>query len=324
MSSLVILVRVDLVRDEAPGIRSYVISRIDGLPFPAYEPGAHIDVTSPSGITRQYSLCGDPDHPGQQVFAVKREAASRGGSSSLHDHVEAGTQLVIGEPRNLFRLHDAADEHLLVAAGIGVTPLISMAYRLLVTSARFTLHYFVRDIGSAAFIPLLSAPPFAARVRLHSGIEPADIDREIAACLAGTSPGAHVYTCGPGAFMERVVAVATTHFPVESIHLERFASDPDALENALKDADAFDVEIASTGEKVRVEKGQTIVDALESINIFVETSCGEGVCGTCMIDVISGEPDHRDQVLSASERASNNVICCCISRSKSQVLVLDL
>ena len=328
MNSSVITVCVDAVHDEAPGIRSYVISRVDGAPLDAYEPGAHIDVTSPSGVTRQYSLCGDPDVREQHLFAVKREDASRGGSSSLHEHVEAGATLLIGAPRSLFRLDPAASEHILIAAGIGITPLLSMAYRLIRLNASFSLHYFVRDRASAAFIALLSQPPFAAHVVLHCGVEPDRVDAEVAGCLAGIATGAHVYTCGPGAFMNRVVSVAEQHVPAESVHLERFAADPDPDPDTTAAAapalDSFDVEIASTGSTVRVCEGVSIVQALASIGILVDTSCGEGVCGTCMVDVVSGEPEHRDHCLSKSERASGAVICCCVSRSRSPVLVLDL
>jgi ferredoxin-NADP reductase len=324
MNSSVITVCVNAVRDEAPGIRSYVISRVDGAPLDAYEPGAHIDVTSPSGITRQYSLCGDPDLREQHLFAVKREDASRGGSSSLHDHVEPGAHLVIGPPRSLFRLDATASEHILIAAGIGITPLLSMAYRLVRQKASFKLHYFVRDPVSAAFLPLLTQPPFADHVALHCGVEPDRVDAQVTGCLAGIAPGAHVYTCGPGAFMDRVVSVAERHVPAESIHLERFAADPAKAAAAAPVLDSFDVEIASTGSRVRVSKGMSIVEALASIDILVDTSCGEGVCGTCMVDVVSGEPEHRDHCLSQSERASGAVICCCVSRSRTPVLVLDL
>jgi ferredoxin-NADP reductase len=324
MSSSVINVCVDAVRDEAPGIRSYAISRVDGAPLDVYEPGAHIDVTSPSGVTRQYSLCGDPDLREQHLFAVKREGASRGGSSSLHDHVEAGAHLLIGPPRSLFRLDATASEHILIAAGIGITPLLSMAYRLVRQNASFKLHYFVRDQASAAFLPLLLQPPFANHVALHCGVEPDRADAEVAGCFVGVAPSAHVYTCGPGAFMDCVVNVAERYVPAESIHLERFSAGPATTTDAAPTVDFFDVEIASTGSRVRVNKGMSIVEALASIDILVDTSCGEGVCGTCMVDVVGGEPEHRDHCLSMSERASGTVICCCVSRSRSPVLVLDL
>ncbi len=323
MQATTFKVRVDALRDEAHGIRSFSISRLDGEPFDQYEPGAHIDVTAPSGVTRQYSLCGDPTHPGTQLFAVKRENESRGGSSSLHDDVKVGTELSVGAPRNLFRLAPQATHHVLIGAGIGITPLLSMAYRLIQLDAPFVLHYFARSETHAAFLPLLARAPFAPFVQLHFGIEPDALDAELAACLADATPGTHVYTCGPGPFMERVVAAGETRLPEDAIHLERFAAEPAAPLTA-DSLDSFEVQIASTGQSVRVEKDKSIVDALASIGIEVDTSCGEGVCGTCMVDVVSGEPEHRDHCLSKSERASNKVICCCISRAKSPVLVLDL
>ncbi len=319
-------VRVDSVRDEAHGVRSFSVSRLDGLPFDHYEPGAHIDVTGPSGVTRQYSLCGDPDHRDAQLFAVKREDASRGGSRSLHDDVTAGSELTIGAPRNLFQLAPEADEHILIAAGIGVTPLLSMAYRLLKRQQRFVLHYFARSAEHAAFLPLLSRAPFSDHVRLHFGVARDQLDTVLAGCLASAREGTHLYTCGPAPFMERVVAIGETRVVPEAIHLERFAAEPASTAQADSAAtlDTFEVRIASSGASVRVAKDTTIVAALASIGIEVDTSCGEGVCGTCMVDVVSGTPEHRDHCLSKAERASGKVICCCISRAASPVLVLDL
>jgi vanillate O-demethylase ferredoxin subunit len=318
-------VRVDSVRDEAHGVRSFSVSRLDGQPFDHYEPGAHIDVTGPSGVTRQYSLCGDPDHREAQLFAVKREDASRGGSRSLHDDVTVGSQLTIGAPRNLFQLAPGADEYILIAAGIGVTPLLSMAYRLLKHQQRFVLHYFARSAEHAAFLPLLSRAPFSDYVRFHFGVEREQLDAALADCLTSAHEGTHLYTCGPAPFMDRVVAIGETRVTPEAIHLERFAAEPASVTTEQSAVlDAFDVRIASSGETVRVDKNTTIVAALASIGIEVDTSCGEGVCGTCMVDVVSGTPEHRDHCLSKAERASGKVICCCVSRAASPVLVLDL
>lgn len=318
-------VRVDSVRDEAHGVRSFSVSRLDGQPFDRYEPGAHIDVTGPSGVTRQYSLCGDPDQRDAHLFAVKREDTSRGGSRSLHDDVAVGSELTIGAPRNLFQLAPDAEEHVLIAAGIGVTPLLSMAYRLLKQQQRFVLHYFARSAEHAAFLPLLSRAPFGDYVKLHFGVAREQLDTVLSDCLADAREGTHVYTCGPAPFMERVVAIGESRLASETIHLERFAAEPASPASAESAAlDTFDVRIASSGATVRVDKDTTIVAALASIGIEVDTSCGEGVCGTCMVDVVSGTPEHRDHCLSKAERASGKVICCCISRATSPVLVLDL
>lgn len=320
MQAQTLKVRVDAMREEAHGVRSFSISRLDGQPFEGYDPGAHIDVTSPSGITRQYSLCGDPACLDSHVFAVKKEEQSRGGSRSLHEEVGVGTELSVGAPRNLFRLEESASEHILIGAGIGITPLLSMAYRLVARNARFTLHYFARSEAHAAFTALLTRAPFEAHVKVHFGVQPEDLRAELDACLRDAAPNAHAYTCGPGPFMDVVVDAAQAVLPADAIHLERFKAEP-ASDAPLS---SFDVQLASTGQIVRVDEKTSIVDALASIGIEVDTSCGEGVCGTCMVDVVSGEPEHRDHCLSKAERASNSVICCCISRSRSPVLVLDL
>jgi ferredoxin-NADP reductase len=316
-------VRVDALRDEAQGIRSFSISRIDGRPFDAYEPGAHIDVTSPSGVTRQYSLCGDPDRCDAHLFAVKKDQTSRGGSRSLHEDVIIGTELSVSMPRNLFQLANGASETILIAAGIGITPLLSMAYRLVKQRAPFKLHYFARSHEQAAFLPLLSVPPFVDYVDVHLQVPREALDQALHTCVADAGPGTHLYTCGPAPFMERVVRIAGAHLPDEAIHLERFSAENDASKDD-SGRDTFEIQLAKTGETVEVKRGQTIVEALAAIGVEVDTSCGEGVCGTCMVDVVRGEPEHRDHCLSKAERASNSIICCCVSRSRSPVLVLDL
>lgn len=323
MQTTAFKVRVDAIGDEAPDIRSFRIVRVDGQLFGPYEPGAHIDVTAPSGVTRQYSLCGVPERRDVQLFAVKKEADSRGGSRSLHEDVTVGSELTVGAPRNLFRLVDDARAHVLIGAGIGVTPLLSMAYRLAALKAPFVLHYFTRSEAHAAFLAVLAQEPFASHVKLHFGVGQDQLDAVLERCLAGTDAveGAHVYTCGPAPFMDRVVAIGEAHPAVAGVHLERFAAQSVAPHSTTA-LDSFDVKIASTGQTVRVDAHTTIVETLARIGIEIDTSCGEGVCGTCMIDVAEGEPDHRDHCLSNAERASNKVICCCVSRSRSPLLVL--
>ena len=322
-------VNVVSIRDEAPGIRAFSIARADGCPFDQYEPGAHIDVHAPSGVTRQYSLCGDPSRRELLSFAVKREDASRGGSRSLHDDVYLGTELTVSLPRNLFQLAPEAQRHILIAAGIGITPLLNMAYRLIARKANFVLHYFVRSKEYAAFVNLLSAEPFANHVRWHVGTArqqlDVELDHELAVyrAVAGESANVHLYTCGPAPFMDRVIAVAEHYLPPEAIHLERFGAGSPSLSSSEQSLE-FEVELARSGQVVRVASGISIVAALAAIGVEIDTSCGEGVCGTCMVDVVSGEPDHRDHCLSKAERASGKMICCCVSRARSSKLVLDL
>ncbi|MBY0239464.1 MAG: PDR/VanB family oxidoreductase [Burkholderiaceae bacterium] len=312
------------IRDEADGIRSFRLVDPDGAALPPYEPGAHIDVTAPGGVTRQYSLCGSPDDDSAYLIAVKREPASRGGSASLHADVSEGDQLAVGAPRNLFALDPAAPEHLLFGAGIGITPLLSMAYRLQRSGSRYTLHYFARSPDTAAFADLLASDRFAGNVRFHYGVAPDALDRALRACLAQAACGgaAHVYTCGPAPFMQRVLAAAAEGRADDAIHLEHFAAEPVAA--PAGGDQSFDVVLAQSGRVLSVPAGMAMVDVLAQAGIVIDTSCREGICGTCVVPVLEGEPDHRDHCLSRKEKAANDQVCACVSRSRSARLVLDL
>lgn len=313
---------VDKIINETPEIRSFRIVKANGEPLPAYEPGAHIDVTGPTGVMRQYSLCGPLDDHTGYTFAVKNEANSRGGSRALHDAVVVGTELEIGEPRNLFALEPNADAYILVGAGIGITPLLSMAYRLHEKKANFTVHYFTRSEEHTAFYALMKAAPFADNIVFHHGIHTEDMNTALTSILTVTNAHAQVYTCGPEGFMEAVVTVASQTRPDDFIHLEHFqAAEPVA--NAETDG-AFEVELASTGQVFKIPANIPIVDVLLEAGITIDTSCKEGICGTCIIPVLEGEPDHRDNCLSKKEKAANDQICTCVSRAKSSKLLLDL
>lgn len=313
-------VRIERIVEEAQDIRSLRLVRCDGQPFDAYEPGAHVDVTGPTGVTRQYSLCSPPDDRAAYLVAIKKEGASRGGSVALHE-VQEGMELDIGAPRNLFRLAPEAREHVLFAAGIGVTPLLSMAYRLNAKGEPYRLHYFARSAEHAAFVELLASEAFAGKVELHYGVEPADLDRVLGECLERAPQQAHVYTCGPAPFMNKVVEIAARSRPEGAIHLEHFQADPAA--NAAPTG-SFDVELASSGVVLHVPADSTLVDVLQAHGCDIDTECREGICGTCIVEVLEGEPEHRDNCLSNKEKAANKQICACVSRAKSARLVLDL
>lgn len=314
-------VRIEKIVEEAQDIRSFRLVRLDGQPFESYEPGAHVDVTGPTGVTRQYSLCSPPDDGSAYLVAVKKEAQSRGGSQALHDLVTEGAELDIGAPRNLFRLAPQAREHVLVAAGIGVTPLLSMAYQLVAIGQKFRLHYFARSPEYAAFTGLLGRAPFAGNVEFHYGVEPTDLDAALSACLATASGEAHVYTCGPAPFMNKVVEVAARSRPEDNIHLEHFQADPAAQSGP---SGGFEVELASSGVVLHVPAESRLVDVLQAHGCDIDTECREGICGTCIVEVLDGEPDHRDNCLSNKEKAANKRICACVSRARSARLVLDL
>ncbi|MFG3025658.1 PDR/VanB family oxidoreductase [Streptomyces sp. NPDC048254] len=296
------------------------LARSDGGPLPGYPAGAHIDVTGPTGITRPYSLCGPPHDPGAYTIAVKREETSRGGSQALHDKTETGTELRIGAPRQLFGLAPDASEHHLIAGGIGITPLLAMAYELLGAGADFTLHYAARSRTEAAFAGWLEESAFADRVVFHFGHGRETAIRALSDALTDLPASAHVYTCGPQGFMERVAALAARSVPATQIHSELFqaADQPDAAPG-----ESFEVEL-DTGEVYTVPADKSIAEVLEDNGVPLDTSCREGICGTCVLRVLDGEPDHRDHCLTAKEKATGDQIAACVSRSRSPRLVVEL
>ncbi|MHC8285984.1 PDR/VanB family oxidoreductase [Pseudomonas sp. XS1P51] len=313
-------VKIERIVDEALDIRSFRLVRSDGQPLDTYEPGAHVDLTGPTGVTRQYSLCSPPQDRRAYLVAVKKEAQSRGGSLALHEQVQEGMELEMGAPRNLFHLDPTATEHVLFAAGIGVTPMLSMAYRLTESGQPYRLHYFARSPEYAAFADLL-ASTFADHVQFHYGVEPGDMDAALTDCLDRAGNAAHVYTCGPAPFMNKVVEVAARSCSDDAIHLEHFQADPAA--NAGPSG-GFEVELASSGVVLQVPAHASLVDVLQAHGCDIDTECREGLCGTCIVEVLDGVPEHRDNCLSNKEKASNKQICACVSRAISARLVLDI
>ncbi|MBP8536660.1 PDR/VanB family oxidoreductase [Streptomyces sp. MK37H] len=305
---------------ETDSIKVLRLARADGAALAPYEAGAHIDVTGPTGITRPYSLCGPPGDTGAYTIAVKREENSRGGSQALHDKAELGTELTIGEPRRMFGLAPGAGEHHLVAAGIGITPLLAMAYELHAHGAEFRLHYVARGRAEAAFAGLLEESAFADHVVCHFGIGRRAAADALAKALAGLSRDAHVYTCGPQDFMKLVGELAARRLPEDHIHSEPFHADP-AADTAADGG--FELEL-DTGEVFTVPPGRSIAEVLEDNGVPLETSCREGICGTCVLRVLEGEPDHRDHCLSAKEKAAGDQIAACVSRATTPRLVVEL
>jgi ferredoxin-NADP reductase len=301
---------------ETPTVKSFQLSRSDGTEIGAYLPGAHIDVVGPTGVTRQYSLCSRPDAGDSFVVAVKREERSRGGSVALHD-LQIGDTLKISAPRNLLSIAPDAAHHVLVAAGIGITPMLSMARYMDVHDIGFELHYFARSEEDAAFLPLLNER-CPEKLHAHVGIARHAQDALIEAALRAAPPTSHLYVCGPEGFMSKVVSMAERHLPAEAVHYENFhaAEQPDTADNT-----AFEVELE--GQTFEVPADKSIVEVLEANGCDVDTSCQEGICGTCIMQVLGGVPEHRDNVLSSAERASGEVMAVCVSRTRGPRLVLD-
>ncbi len=287
--------------------------------LPAFEAGAHVDVHLPGGLVRQYSIASAPaEHGRHYVLCVKRAPDSRGGSRHVHEAMVPGQRLWISEPRNHFPLQPDGP-HLLLAAGIGITPLLSMAQALDARGEAFALHHYVRERGQAAFAARLAQGFVHGRVRVHADAEGesplAHAPEELAL------PRGHVYLCGPAGFMDHFTALAeAAGWPAAAIHREHF----DAVDLVRADDAPFEVELASSGEVIEVPAGQSIARALTEAGIPVDVSCEQGMCGACVTGVLAGLPDHRDCVLGAAEHAANDRMTLCCSRSRSPRLVLAL
>lgn len=305
--------------NETPSIRSLRLVRADGVPLGPYRAGAHIDVTGPTGILRQYSLCGPPAETAALTIAVKREPQSRGGSAALHE-VRQGDIIEIGKPRNILTVAADADRHVLIAAGIGITPLLSMAYELHSIGAEFTLIYVTRSRSETAFLELLeNKAEFRDRVQLHIGCTRAEQRTVLEAAVAGSTRDSAVYTCGPAGFMDVVAELATPVVGIGNVHIEHFEA---AAVDTSGDT-AFTVEL-DTGESFEIPADRSILSVLEENGIEVFKSCEEGICGSCVSNVLAGEPDHRDNCLSVADKAAGEQMALCVSRSKTPELVIEL
>lgn len=302
--------------EEADHVCSFDLRRADGGTLPEFSAGAHIDLYLPNGMVRQYSLCNPPGETGRYLIAILKEPQSRGGSRWVHEELVVGQSLEISYPRNNFALTPAATGYLLFAGGIGITPILAMAQDLNAQGVPFQLFYFSRSPAAMAFRAQLQASQYRDHVHFHfdSGEDAISIDEALELI-----PGAHVYVCGPDGFIrvvgERAVALGVAE---ERIVIERFAA------NVVKGETNFTVLLQRSGTQVTVGPSISIVDAVRSAGVEIPTSCQQGVCGTCLTPVLSGIPDHRDMYLTDEEKSRNDQMLPCCSRSKSELLVLDL
>ncbi len=309
-------VRLVALRWEADGIASLELRPLQGG-LAAFEPGAHIELLLPGGLRRAYSLTNAPGQREAYRVAVQRDPASRGGSRAVHEALRIGQTLTIGRPRNLFALADDAAPSVLIAGGIGITPVWAMAQQLAAQQRAWTLHYAVRERRRAAFVePLLALD--AARVHLHVDGESGAFD--LAACVAAAPAEAHLYCCGPGPMLEAFERACAGRDP-SRVHLERFGS---AADTPAAAAGGFEVVLARAGKTLPVPPGTSILDAVLAAGVDAPNSCREGYCGTCETRVLEGTPLHADSVLSTAERAANRTMMICRSRCLGERLVLDL
>jgi vanillate O-demethylase ferredoxin subunit len=308
-------------RLEAQGIVSLTLADPSGAPLPWFEAGAHIDLEVKPGLIRQYSLCRPAATDGVYEIAVLKDPTSRGGSVAAHGLCE-GDFVRISEPRNAFPLAEQAPHSVFFAGGIGVTPLLCMAKTLNAKDAPFVLHYCARAADQAAFIDELRNSPFADRVHLHFDDGPAEQRLNLTAVLAGLDRSAHLYVCGPSGFMAWVIETAEgAGWPSAQVHREYFKAEAPA---AAPGDGAFTVKLASSGQVIEVAADQSLVAALRAAGVDIPVSCEAGVCGTCLIGVMEGEPDHRDLYLTQAEKAAGDQMLPCCSRAKSDTLVLAL
>ncbi|MEC4591971.1 MULTISPECIES: PDR/VanB family oxidoreductase [Nitrospirillum] len=295
-----------------------------GVPLPAFQPGAHIDVAvggagDGTGLTRQYSLYSAPADNRRYGIAVQREAEGRGGSRTLCDTVAAGDTVRIRRPRALFTLAAGATSHVMIAGGIGITPLLSMASHL-AGEGGVTLHYLVRRRERAALLDTARQAVGPENLHLHVTAETGRPD--LAVLIGPPAPGRHFYLCGPAALLDAAIATAEgLGWPADHIHLERFAAEPGTDASANR---PFLLRLRSTGAVIPVMADQTAAEALAGANVELPISCAEGVCGACITGVLDGTPEHRDCVLTEAEHKANRLFTPCCSRAVSEMLVVDL
>ncbi len=302
-------VRVTGVRKEADGIIGLSLEDAKGRPLPRWSAGAHIELCV-GDYDRKYSLCGKPDATGYEI-AVLREDEGRGGSRHIHEVVAEGRELRLRGPSNLFRLDEEASNYLLIAGGIGVTPILAMADRLKALGKDYAVHYSGRSRRTMALLERLEKD-HAGRVTVYGKDEGRRAD--LAALVAGLPEGGQIYTCGP----ERMISALedlTAGLPEGTLHFEHFSAHDTGLDPDKETA--FQVELKDSGLTLDVAANETLLDAILAAGIDIACDCREGLCGSCEVEVLEGEIDHRDMVLTRAERAENRRMMSCCSRSQA-------
>jgi len=311
---------VHTLRFEADDIISVELRPADAAVFPEFAAGSHIDLHLPNGLVRSYSLSNSTQDKQRYVVGVLKDRASRGGSRCVHEQLRVGQKLEISTPRNNFPLHEDASHSVLVAGGIGVTPLLCMAQRLKDLGKSFEFLYFARSRKSAAFVADIEA--LGVPVTWHFDDEKGG-PPDLTALLGRRAVNAteHYYACGPAVMLDNFEKTCATLGHTQA-HIERFS----AVEVAAA-ADAktsYTVELRSSGRTFEVTPDTTLHKVLIASGVFIPFSCEEGICGSCETRVLEGEVDHRDSILTPAERTTSSVMMVCVSGCKSKRLVLDL
>ncbi len=313
--------RVAAKRPAAQGIVELTLEPLPGQSLPAFTAGSHLDLHLPGGLVRPYSLSNDPAETHRYVLGVLREETSRGGSAAVHDALQVGQTLAASQPRNHFALQPTPAPKLLLAGGIGITPVLSMARQLVREGRPFQLIYAGRSRERMAFIDELGTGALAAHTRVHAADAQGPLD--LGALLEAQPQGTELYVCGPLGFMDAVFEAATQRgWDAALLYRELFGAAPVAAPEGGDSA--FEIEIAGSGQIVPVPVGCTAAKALQDAGLPLYTSCEQGVCGTCLTRVLSGTPDHRDQYLTPEEQAANDQFLPCCSRARCARLVVEL
>ncbi|MBM3511725.1 MAG: oxidoreductase [Alphaproteobacteria bacterium] len=317
-------VRVNKITREADDIYSYELVDPTGAALPGFSAGAHVDVHTPAGIVRQYSLANDARETHRYVVAVQREPQSRGGSKSLVDQVKEGDTITISAPRNNFPVDRAAGRHVLIAGGIGITPILAMTRQLAAANADYKLYYIARTPEKMAFQTVLKGKEFAGHIEfIFDGGDPSK-GLDVKKLLATRADGAHVYCCGPTGLMNVVKEAAKQSFPEDAVHMEYFTAEPAMLEAGRRQNKSFKVKVKSSGKEFEVPADKSILDVLRANGFDLDSSCEEGICGTCATQVVKGEIEHRDLFLTEKAKREGKWMMICISRAKGDTLTIDL
>ncbi|MGC4933906.1 PDR/VanB family oxidoreductase [Gordonia sp. DT30] len=308
-------VRVTGRRPLTDRVDEFTLTPLASAALPDWSAGSHIDIHTPGGAVRQYSLISLPGDTGTYRVAVDRCDEGRGGSVSLHRGVQPGSQLGISRPRNHFALSRAL-RYVFVAGGIGITPILSLAAQAEQMGRPWSLLYTGSDPTRMPYAAELSER-FGDRVVIHSSSTAGRLN--LSRRLADLEPGTAVYACGPESLIADAESACADQDAVD-VFAERFV----AADRQPASDEPFEVSLALSHHTVTVPAGRTILDALDDAGVVTVSSCREGVCGTCEAEVVSGEIEHRDSVLTPEERAENETMMLCVSRCTSGRLVLDL
>ena len=304
-------------------VLSIVLESLDQSPLPDTTPGAHIDLHLDQGLTRSYSIVGQDGHSSRYEIAVALDPNSRGGSHRVHHRLRVGDEIDVAGPRNLFKLYPNAVHSFLIAGGIGITPIWSMVQELEQQHKAWTLCFAARSRAHAAYleeIEALGQRSLCGRVLTHFDDEHDGFHLDLTALLETVPDDAHLYCCGPAPLLT-AYELATQNRPADHVHLERFTN------HSISDASAniaFEVVLARSGQTLQIPANRTILDVMLDSGIDAPFGCMQGVCGMCAVPLLEGIPDHRDNILSTSDKQSNASVIVCCSRSLTASLTIDI